>query len=176
MADTDPTRTTRRSLVGVAAAGLGLVLVAYGITGLIFGGADFDTDPGGTVAGDTWLGIEGNGWTNALFVTAGVLLILGSPAPVGSVMALVVAGLVLGAAAVTALIDGDDVFGVFAANSWTMLTWSVAAIVLIAAAALHVIRSRSGGRKSRVPRRDIERPQSDEALKHERFRTHRIER
>jgi hypothetical protein len=151
MADTDSTRTARRSIVGVAAAVLGLALVAYGITGLIFGSADFDADPGGTVAGDTWLGIEGNGWTNALFVAAGVLLILGSPAPLGAVMALVVTGLVLGAAAIIALVDGDDVFGILAANGWTMLAWGVAAIVLLAVAALHVNRSRSGGRKAGVP-------------------------
>jgi hypothetical protein len=149
MAHTDPTRTARRSIVGPAAAVLGLVLIAYGITGLIFGSADFDTDPGGMVAGDSWLGIEGNGWTNVLFVAAGIMLILGSPAPLGSVMALVVAGLVLGAAAIIALIDGDDVFGVFAADGWTVLAWGVAALVLLAAAALHVIRSRSGGRKGR---------------------------
>jgi hypothetical protein len=176
MADTDPTRTSRRSLVGVAVAVLGLVLVAYGITGLIFGSAEFETDPGGTVAGDSWLGIEGNGWTNALFVAAGVLLILGSPAPLGSVMALVLAGLMLGAAAIIALIDGDDVFGVFAADGWTMLAWGVAALVLLAAAALHVIRWRSGGRKAGVPRHDSERSHSDEALERELFGTPRAKR
>ena len=176
MADIDPTRSSSRSIVGVAAAVLGLVLVAYGITGLIFGSADFGTDPGGTVAGDTWLGIEGNGWTNALLVGAGVLLILGSPAPLGAVMALIVTGLVLGAAAIIALVDGDDVFGIFAANGSTILAWGVAAIVLLAGAALHVIRSRSGGRNPGVPRRDSERPQSDEALERELFGTDRSER
>ena len=173
MADTNPARTIRPRIVGVAAAILGFVLGAYGITGLIFGSADFGTDPGGTVAGDTWLGIEGNGWTNTLLVAAGVLLILGSPSAIGAVMALVVTGLALGAAAIIALIDGDDVFGIFAANGWTILEWGAAAIVLLTAAALHVIRWRSGGRKAGAPRRDSERPQSDEALERELFGTHR---
>ena len=168
MADTDPTRTNRRSIVGVAAALLGFALVAYGMTGLILGGADFDTDPGGTVAGDTW--------TNALFVAVGVLLILGSPAPVAAVMALVVAGLVLGAAAIIGVVDGDDVFGILAANGWTMLAWGVAAIVLLAVAVLHVYGSRSARRMRDLPRPDSERPQGDEALERELFGTHRIER
>ena len=35
--------------------------------------------PSGTVEGDTFLGIEGNGWTWVVFAAAGLLLLLGSP-------------------------------------------------------------------------------------------------
>ena len=176
MADIHATRTTRRSFAGFAVAALGLVLVAYGITGLIFGSAEFDTDPGGTVAGDTWLGIEVNGWTNALFVGAGVLLILGSPTRLGAVMAMVASGLGLGAAAIIALFDGDDVFGIFAADGWTMLAWGVAAIALLAAAALHAIGSSSDDSTAGGPPGDRARLSRDEAVERDLFGTHRTKR
>jgi len=42
---------------------IGLVLLAYGVTGLIFGGNDFSEQAtAGNVDGESWLGIEGNGW------------------------------------------------------------------------------------------------------------------
>ena len=43
---------------------IGLVLLAGGILGLLFGSTDFTTNaPDGDVSGGTLLGIEGNGWT-----------------------------------------------------------------------------------------------------------------
>jgi hypothetical protein len=144
MADTRTTRADRMSPVGGAAALIGVVLLAYGVSGLVFGGAGFDTDAGGTVNGETWLGVEGNGWTNVLFATAGALLILGASTDLGARAVAVLVGVAFAAAAVIAVIDGDDVFGVFAANGWTMLVWGVAAIVLLAVVALPGAR---GGRR-----------------------------
>jgi len=143
-----PSTSSRKDGVSLAkapVAATGMLFLAYGATGLLFGGSGFETQPiDGTVAGESWLGLEGNGWTNLLFIIAGTLLVAGSawhrPA---KTMALLV-GLALGAASIIAVFDGDDVFGIFAANGWTMLTWGVAALVLLALA--------------RMPRRRREEP------------------
>lgn len=145
-----PDQTDRRSvsLATGPVAVAGLLLCAYGITGLLFGGSGFATDAiDGTVDGETWLGIEGNGWTNVLFTAAGAVLLVASPAHWTAKSMAVVVGLALGAAAVIAVIDGEDVLGIFAANGWTMVAWGAAAIVLLALAAV-----------PRAPRRQQEEP------------------
>lgn len=54
---------------------VGLLLFFYGLTGLVFSGAELGGDPlEGTVNGETWLGIEGNAWTFVLFLVAGGVL------------------------------------------------------------------------------------------------------
>jgi hypothetical protein len=114
---------------------IGGVLLAYGLVALLLGGNDLGAEfPDGTVGGETWLGIEGNGWTNLLFMGSGVLLIAGSPRPAAARTVALVVGLVLGAASVIAIADGDDVFGIFAANGGTMAAWGFAAAALIIAA------------------------------------------
>jgi hypothetical protein len=75
--------------------------------------------------------VSANGWTNLLFIAAGLLLLLGSSMHWGAkTSAFVVAG-VLGAAAVIAVIRGNGVFGIFAANHRTEIVWGAAAIVLV---------------------------------------------
>jgi hypothetical protein len=132
-----------RGPVGIA----GLVLLAYGITGLIFGGQSFDeAATAGNVNGETWLGIEGNGWSNLLAIGAGGLLLFGAQFHVfAKAMALIV-GFGFAAAAVIAIIDGSDVLGIFAANNATKLAWAIAAAVLIAIALLPRV-----GRKKEDP-------------------------
>jgi hypothetical protein len=127
---------------------IGLVLLAYGITGLIFGGNEFtDQATGGTVNGDTWLGLEGNGWSNLLVIGAGGLLLFGAQLHLfAKAMALLV-GLGFATAAIIALIDGSDVLGIFAANDATKLAWAIAAGVLIAVALL----PRVGRRRAAEP-------------------------
>jgi len=133
-------RTDRRSGISLAkgpAGIVGLALLAYGITGLIFGGNGFTSNPiDGTVNGTKWLGLEGNGWTNLLFAGTGAVLLLGAPLHWGAKSLALIVGLVLGAASVISLVDGDDVFGIFAANGLTKLVWGVAAAVLLLVALL----------------------------------------
>jgi len=116
------------SLVKGPVAIIGVLGIAFGVAGLIFAGHSFTTAsiPHGTITGKQWLGIELNGWTNLLFIAAGLLLLLGSSMHWGAkTSAFVVAG-VLGAAAVIALIRGNGVFGIFAANHRTEIVWGVA--------------------------------------------------
>jgi hypothetical protein len=131
------TRSDGVSLAKGPAGLIGLALLAYGATGLIFGGSGFSSDPvSGNVDGSTGLGLEGNGWTNLLFAGAGALLVFGSPLHWGAKSLALIVGLVLGAASVISLVDGQDVFGIFAANGLTKLVWGAAAAALLLVALL----------------------------------------
>jgi hypothetical protein len=122
---------------------VGMILLAYGITALIFGGRSFTTQAlDGTVNGKTWLGLEVNGWSDLLFIGSGALLLFGAPLHWGAKSLSLIVGLALAAAAVISLVDGDDVLGIFAANGRTTLAWAIAAAVLIILALL----PRVGGR------------------------------
>jgi hypothetical protein len=150
------------SLVKGPVAIIGVLGIAFGILGLIFGGHGFTTAniPHGGIAGKHWLGIEVNGWTNLLFVAAGLLLLLGSSMHWGAkTSAFVVAG-VLGAAAVIALIRGNGVFGIFAANHRTEIVWGVAAVVLGLLSMLPRVGGRTYAVREPVRRDDRVRDQS----------------
>lgn len=122
---------------------VGLALLAYGVLALIFGDSNFTTDaPDGTVFGDEFLGIAVNGWTSLLFIAAGALLVFGAPLHWGAKTMALIVGLALGAASVISLWDGDDVFGIFAANGATSLAWGAAAAVLLLVALLPRTRGR----------------------------------
>lgn len=77
------------------------------------------------------LGIFGiNGFTGLLTAIAGGLLLFGAAEHyLAKTMSLIV-GVVLGAAAIIALISGN-VLGLAAANGWTELGWAIAAAVLL---------------------------------------------
>ena len=118
---------------------VGTILVAFGLAALITN-SDFPSAssqfPDGTAQGETFLGIEVNGWTNWGSIAAGALLLFGLARHwMAKTMALVV-GLALGAAAVIALIDGEDVLGLAATNGWTKLAMGIAAAVLLVTALL----------------------------------------
>lgn len=87
-----------------------------------------------TVQGDTFLGFEVNAWTAWLTTAAGVLVLIGVLQHVIAKMMSLIVGIALVAAAVIALIDGNDVLGLAAANGWTALGWAVAGALLIIAA------------------------------------------
>lgn len=118
----------------VVAALCGSLLVVYGLTGVAFGGAEFGTAfPDGRVSGNAWLGIEGNGWTNLLFVAAGCMLISAAPGLWGARVMEVLIGVALLVLAFAARGDGHGVFGVVAANEWTVACWTVVALILLIA-------------------------------------------
>ncbi len=150
------------SLAKGPAALLGLLSLAWGILHFIAGGDQArsfqDINPmNGLAEGGSFLGFEGNGWTNLLWVAAGALLLFGSPLHWGAKMMSIIVGLALGAASVIALVDGDDVFGIFAANGLTKLAWGGSALALL----LFSLLPRVGKEK----RRD-----DDAALRHDRDR------
>ena len=111
---------------------IGLALVAYGVTAFILGGHSFALHPpSGTVNGKTWIGLEVNAWSSLLLVAAGALLLVSAPAHWAAKSMSLIVGLALGAASVIALYDGQDVFGIFAANGLTELVWGAAGALLI---------------------------------------------
>lgn len=92
--------------------------------------------PDGEAQGQSFLGFEANAWTAWLTTAAGVLVLLGAAQhALAKTMSLLV-GLALGAMSVIALFDGEDVFGLAAANGLTKLGWGIAAAVLIVTALL----------------------------------------
>jgi hypothetical protein len=116
---------------------IGAVLLAGGILGLLFGSTNFTTHaPDGDVTGGTWLGIEGNGWTWLGFAGAGVILLISAPLHWGAKTMALIVGMVMAAACVIAIVDGNDVFGVAAANRATMVVMGAAAVALLVVAML----------------------------------------
>ena len=133
---------------------IGLALLAYGITALIFGGQSFARHaPNGAVHGNSWLGLEVNGWSGLLFITAGLLLLLAAPLHWGAKGMSLIVGLALGAAALIALANGHGALGIFAANHLTELVWGAAAALLIVLSQLPRV---GGTTKARTG--DVERP------------------
>ena len=143
---------------------IGLGLLAYGITALIFGGHSFvQHAPNGTVHGKTWLGLEVNGWSGLLFIAAGLLLLLGAPLHWGAKSMSLIVGLALGAVAVIALVKGHGALGIFAANHLTELVWGAVAVLLIAFSQL----PRVGGKAKQYEYDDAERPRETQPVAHE---------
>ncbi|MGZ4220454.1 MAG: hypothetical protein ACXVH3_05180 [Solirubrobacteraceae bacterium] len=111
---------------------MGLALLAYGITALIFGGHGFTQHaPTGAVHGDKWLGLEVNGWSSLLFVAAGLLLLLGAPMHWGAKTMSLIVGISLAGLCLIALANGHGALGIFAANGLTELVWGAAGALLI---------------------------------------------
>src|SRR3954453_19005253 len=118
----DDTVPARRgvSLAKGPVAIIGIASLALGVLGFIFANQSFTFDaPSGTVQGSTFLGIEGNGWTWALFAAAGLLLLLGSPIHWGAKSMAFIVGVAMGVGALIALSAGSDILGIFATNNWT---------------------------------------------------------
>jgi hypothetical protein len=112
----------------------GSILVAFGLASLLKNN-DFpsfsSSFPDGEVQGTGFLGFEVNGWTAFFAITAGGLLLFGAAQHhLAKLMSLLV-GLALAACAVIAIIDGQDVLGLAAANGWTKLGFAVAGGVLL---------------------------------------------
>jgi hypothetical protein len=111
---------------------IGLVLLAYGVTALLFGGHGFTTHaPTGAVVGKTWLGLEVNGWSGLLFVAAGLLLLLGAPMHWGAKTMSLIVGISLVVLCLIALANGHGALGIFAANGLTELVWGAGGALLI---------------------------------------------
>jgi hypothetical protein len=127
---------------------IGLASLALGVLGLIFASRDFTTNaPSGTVTGDTFLGIAGNGWTWAAFAAGGLLLLLGAPLHWGAKSMAFVVGIAYGVGALIALSDGSDILGIFATNDWTKIVLGAAGAALV----LLSMAPRVGTRRGAAP-------------------------
>jgi hypothetical protein len=112
----------------------GSILVAFGLASLLKNN-DFpsfsSSFPDGKVQGTNFLGFEVNGWTAFFSITAGALLLFGAAQHHLAKMMSLIVGLALAACAVIAVIDGQDVLGLAAANFWTKLGFAIAGGVMI---------------------------------------------
>jgi hypothetical protein len=133
---------------------IGLVLLAYGITALIFGGHGFAQHaPNGAVYGKTWLGLEVNGWSGLLFVAAGLLLLLGAPLHFTAKGVSLIVGIALGAIAVIAAVNGHGALGLFAGNHLTEIVWGAAAVLLVGLSLLPRVGAKTKQRYDRPEQR-----------------------
>jgi Domain of unknown function (DUF4383) len=110
---------------------LGLVLIAVGILGFIFGGSDFDT--GAEVSGEEFLGLEVNGWHNVVHIATGAFLVLVAGTPASAAIGALVFGIVYAVVCVLGFINGDDLLDFIAINdadNWLHLALAVAAIIV----------------------------------------------
>jgi hypothetical protein len=111
-------RTKGTSLAKGPVGLIGLALLAYGITALIFGSHSFTQHaPTGAVDGKMWLGLEVNGWSGLLFVAAGLLLLLGAPMHWGAKGISLIVGIALAVLCLIALANGHGAFGVTKATT-----------------------------------------------------------
>ena len=140
------------SLARVPALVLGSILLAFGLLAFLTNG-DTPTNgfTDGTVQGENLLGFEVSGWTAFFTSVAGGLLLFGAAQHLLAKTMSLLVGLALGACSVIALVDGDDVLGLAAANGPTKLGWGIAAAFLL----LNTLLPRKGG-KARVADRDHE--------------------
>jgi hypothetical protein len=144
----DPPRRRGVSLAKGPVALIGLAAIAFGVLGFIFGSQSFTMHPvRGTVNGGTFLGVEGNGWTWALFAAGGLLLLVGSPAHWGAKTMALIVGIAWGVAALLGVADGTDALGIFAMNGWTELVFGAAGVALLVLSMM----PRVGGRRAAAP-------------------------
>ena len=122
---------------------VGLALLIYGVLALIFGGHGFEMDPSRHRDRQEVPRPRGQRLDEPAVHRRRRAARLRSPIHWGAKSLSLIVGLVLGAASVIALVDGDDVFGIFAANGLTKLVWGIAAAVLLVLALL----PRVGGNK-----------------------------
>lgn len=143
-------RTKGVSLAKGPVALLGIAMIVFGVIAFISGGSQFDANPiDGTANGKSFLGLELNSWSSLLFVAGGLALVLSAPLHWGAKSMALIVGLVFGAASVIAIYDGDDVFGIFAADGLTELVWGALAIALIVLSLLPRV-----GKKRVAPERE----------------------
>jgi hypothetical protein len=156
MAHTDTAKPRRGvSLAKGPVAIIGIAALALGILGFVFADRSFTFDfPSGTVEGDTFFGIEGNGWTWTLFAAAGLLLLLGSPIHWGAKSMAFIVGVGMVVGALIALSDGTDILGMFATNSWTKLIMGAAGAGLILLSMMPRVGRR--GRREATAKRELE--------------------
>ncbi len=146
---------------------IGLALLAYGLLALLFGDRSFTASPiDGNVDGSPFHGLEGNGWTNVLIAGAGALLLFGSPLHWGAKTMAIVVGLVLGAASIISMVDGSEVFGIFATNGPMQLALGIAAAALLLLSLLPRV-----GKKDKHRDRDMDMHREREVVRERPMRT-----
>jgi hypothetical protein len=142
---------------------LGLIGIVYGLSALIFASHGFGLHiPHGAVHGKKWIGLEVNGWSELLFIAAGLTLFFAAPLHWGAKSMALLVGLVMIAAAVVAVIRANGVFGIFAANHLTELVWAAAGVLLLVLALLPRVGGGAAEEKSQgrsehdQPRRHVQ--------------------
>ncbi len=111
----------------------GVVLVAAGVLGFIFGGTSFNV-PDRT--GQEFIVFEVNGWHNLLHIASGALLLVAAPKEALAATVAAVLGIAYVVVTLWGFIDGNDILWIFPVNTADNILHLAIAIVALAAAAL----------------------------------------
>ena len=103
-----------RTLAQIFCLVVGLVLVAVGILGFVFGSSMFVA--GADVQGDEFIVFEVNGWHNIVHLATGVFLLAMSPKARTAVIGALAFGVVYIIVAIYGFVDGNDVIALMPIN------------------------------------------------------------
>ena len=110
----------------------GIVLIAVGVLGFIFGSADFAANAGGRTYPE-FIVFEVNGWHNVVHLATGAFLVFMAAAPTTAITGALVFGVVYLVVTVWGFVDGDDVLSIVPINiadNWLHLALAVVAILV----------------------------------------------
>ena len=133
----------------------GSVLVLAGLLGFT---ADGTFDSGENLDGDTFLGLEVNGWHNIVHILSGLLLLAGTRAGAAAKPIALLFGATYLIVSIIGLIDGSDFLGLFPINGAD----NVLHILLTIAAFLSAFLTRDDASGRRIDRRGIGEDRADE--------------
>ncbi len=118
-------RSTAQIISGI----IGLVLVAAGILGFIYGESSFAV--GANLERGEFLGFDVNGWHNVVHIATGVFLLLMIPTLTTAVTGLLVFGLVYAAVAIWGFIEQTDVARVLPIDTADNVLHAVLAVIAL---------------------------------------------
>jgi Domain of unknown function (DUF4383) len=104
-----------RTLAQVFCQATGIVLIAVGVLGFVFGGGDFTTGSG--VSGEPLIVFEVNGWHNLVHIATGAFLVLTASSARTAITGALVFGVVYLAVTVLGFVDGDDLLTLAPVNT-----------------------------------------------------------
>jgi Domain of unknown function (DUF4383) len=120
-----------RTLAQSFCLALGLVLIAAGVLGLIFGNSSFDT--GDSIQGGDFLGFTVNGWHNVVHIATGAFLVLMAGSAGSAALGALIFGIIYAAVCVVGFTSDSDIFNVVAiddADNWLHLGLAVLGIIV----------------------------------------------
>ncbi|MPY82799.1 MAG: DUF4383 domain-containing protein [Actinophytocola sp.] len=98
---------TARSIARITAGVLGVVLIAAGVLGFIYGDSSFTV--GDQLGRGEFLGFDVNGWHNIVHIATGAFLLLMMPTTTSAITGLLVFAVVYAAVTVWGFVTGTDV-------------------------------------------------------------------
>jgi hypothetical protein len=108
----------------------GIVLIAVGVLGFIFGSPDFTVGPG--VSGEEFIVFEVNGWHNIVHLATGAFLLFMAAKPASAITGALVFGVLYVVVTIWGFVDGSDIATIVPINTADNFLHLVLALVALA--------------------------------------------